>query len=283
MALTKVEVDKFKEGPLLGINKKRNDLRNNAIKAGLSILLLTIITFTSISFIKFLRIWFLVIIIIAFIIWMVYWIFLSTKISNENLTRKEKTLYRLYQSLFHLEKFIIEQNIKDYRKAKKILRSFKNYFSETDFNIFGTRWEGEANNFVHEIVRFLDVEIIPKLRIDARKQLLEKLYNNLQMILKAIMLEEFKDIDHNTKKINKKFSVVKKSIKERLIIVIREKTIIKVFFALTIVVLTFFAIWGISIFKNYQIDFFVTLGISVLMPAAIHYGILVFDKLLKKG
>ncbi len=282
MTLLKTNVDRFKQDLLGNINKKKESRRKNKKYFVVSLVIVICLMIGSTYLKNLPKIGFPIIILFLFFGELIFLFFISGKMLKNTLTQKENLLYILYNGLLHLEKFSIDQNPKDYNKSKKFINSFRNNLFDISFNIFGTEWEKDANKFIEEIVLYLDVNIIPKIRINSKKQLLESIYNKLQKIFKSIMSEELKVVDDDISEVNKAFKKDKKSFREKFKNAVQESTIVKIFISLIIIILTFFLVWGVFILREIEINFSAIILISLAAPAAIYYGVAILDKLIKK-
>jgi len=274
-------INHFRDNLLSNITKKKIDFKKNLVKLIAFLILMGFSGVLAGVFNKLIGLWIIPILIFYLAILIPFFVKYLNKFYNYSPSTKENLMYHLYQCLIYLKKYIKDKDIKDYHQSKKQLNHSRRNLENISFEVFGTEWEKTADSFIEDLILYFDVEIIPKLRVNAENVLLEELYGKLKEILETIIKDQFEL--KILKEFRKKFTEENETMRERILKFIQQSKFVKIFFSVTIMVISYFVIWGISILGNYEINAFLMIGISVAMPAAINYGILIFDKLFKRS
>jgi len=102
-------------------------------------------------------------------------------------------------------------------------------------------------------------------------------------LLETFIKENFEDKSKELIRVNKRFKEEEKTFKEKIQNFIHKNVMIKVFISLVAMIIIFFIFWGISIWKDYEINIVWLIGSSGAMLIPIYYGILIIEKIIKKG
>lgn len=283
MGLIKVNVVLFNEELLAGINKKRDErkkaFRNMIVSFVLYILLIIVVMkylmnseFTLYS----------VCLSLISVCWIAYFVYITNRVDINTLSKKEKIMFYLYNALTSLEEFITLKEARQLKSVRRNLGRFRDTITDLSLKSLGSNWENEANTFFQEILLYVYLKIIPNLKMDTDPKDLLKQYAFLQELLGWIRYEHFKPIEENILKSNAEFRGSYKGWFDNFKIVVQENKVLKIFSASTIIILIFLIIWGLSIWQQWRLNFYLMAVISCAIPAAIHYTTLIIENTVKK-
>ena len=200
------------------------------------------------------------------------------KIDLLDLTKKEKTLINLYNSINNLQLYIQNKNSKEFIQSKKCLEKSMKIFSNVYFNKFGTEWEKKANSFFEEMEFYVNDQILSKLKMRASDSELINLKNSLERMFSAFYDDAYEALYKELKEANDTHRKHKKTFLEKYRIILEKykldvDSIVGIFMTITLIIITFFTYWGLS--KLFKFDFSITQGIiiSLMVTATIYYGI----------
>lgn len=277
-----MSLNTFKTTSLGSINEKNKEKSKTIRNAILSIILFIVIYMLSVRFLlqRLNLMLIVVLLVVTFIIWVVYWTRTLSKIENFFLTNKEKTLLHLYYAIDYLMKYKQNRDTTDFKISYRRLSDAIRTFSGLYFNTFGTKWELDANSFFDEVKLYLDIEILPKLKMSATEEKLGELIEQLEKIFSAFYSDNYELLKKELKEINAKYQKQHRSFWEKLRI--DNKAVVGIFVACILIILTFLAYWGVS--KWFKIEFSAVGGatISLMITAAIYYGIKIVREVKRK-
>ncbi len=273
----------FKKNSLGDINQKKEDWDKWILTIGIASLLFSILFVILTHYARLFKdywIWFFVAIIIISIIWVICLIKFIQKANLLELKNKERILLYLCNTLESLEEYKKNKKPKLFNKSVDYLNKTANTLSRIYFNSFGYTWEDETNSFFEELVLFIRIEMLPKLKMNATDEKLDELYSQIEKIFNAFYQEDHASLKKELKQINDSYRKQKRSFFEKY--KIDKRIVLALFFAITLIVLSFFAYWGLSKWLLFEFSIAIGIGISLGITAAIYYGIKIYKEVFPK-
>ena len=206
---------------------------------------------------------------ISMLIWTVIYLKYESKKNKLNFTGKERIIWILYKGIEGLANYIEKKKEKDFNECLKYLKKTINFNEITVGNI-DTKIALETKQFLNDIYKYFQIEIIPPLSLGASKEKLISIKSKLEVVFDAIYKEKYSE--PSIKKISKEYTEKEK---ESLFKKLKTNYVkpFKRIKAILFIAFLFFLYWFVNIYiinRNFHINEASLFALTV--PGALYYS-----------
>lgn len=266
-----MSLSSFKQKEIGKINQKIKDKRKYILYAAFSIIGALILIIASLFVVEKHKIGGTILIIVIMSIWSVIWFKLINKIDSAQISNKEKTLLMLCKGIQHLRDYVKTKSPKDFRNGLKHLNKSMKIIDNIYFDTFGTEWEEKTNEFFFELYEYMNVKIIPKLKMKENDQKLREILKELERIFEALHKDNYTELHRKLEEINDTHRKQKRSIWERY--KIDKDSVVGLFQGTIIIIVSFLGYWGFTIWQNTNFSVVHGISASLGVTVALYYAI----------